>query len=224
MMVVWPHNGRPVAMASIYPWDGKMVHEFDSFRRGQADRSREGPRVLVARDCRGWNSRTCRRLPKPAKTAAERLRQMKTIAEGFQATMTGWAANDSDQEVLRSCRGRCTATTSPERRIPTPSSSTGHLFAFVQGTDPEVVMALEAIGTRRTRSGSTPAFATSGGLEVKQGDAVVWTATKHPAGKDPKPPTSQSGECSRSKTAIHTFPKRGGFHDAPSESYSSESI
>src|SRR5947209_16813589 len=24
MMVVWPHNGRPVAMASIYPWDGSM--------------------------------------------------------------------------------------------------------------------------------------------------------------------------------------------------------
>jgi hypothetical protein len=22
MMVVWPHNGRPIAMASLYPWDG----------------------------------------------------------------------------------------------------------------------------------------------------------------------------------------------------------
>ena len=33
MMVVWPHNGRPVAMASIYPWDGKMCHEFDSLSR-----------------------------------------------------------------------------------------------------------------------------------------------------------------------------------------------
>src|SRR5437016_1904825 len=28
MMVVWPHNGRPIAMASIYPWNGKMSHEF----------------------------------------------------------------------------------------------------------------------------------------------------------------------------------------------------
>src|SRR5579859_7434778 len=28
MMVVWPHNGRPVAMASIYPWEGWMCHEF----------------------------------------------------------------------------------------------------------------------------------------------------------------------------------------------------
>src|SRR5262245_29873436 len=30
MLVVWSHNGRPVAMASIYPWQGKMNHEFDS--------------------------------------------------------------------------------------------------------------------------------------------------------------------------------------------------
>src|SRR5262245_51246665 len=33
MMVVWPHNGRPIAMASIYPWNGKMTHEFDSLSR-----------------------------------------------------------------------------------------------------------------------------------------------------------------------------------------------
>src|SRR5689334_9809375 len=33
MMVVWPHDGRPVAMASIYPWNGAMNHEFDSLSR-----------------------------------------------------------------------------------------------------------------------------------------------------------------------------------------------
>ena len=33
MMVIWPHNGRPVAMASIYPWNGSMTHEFDSLSR-----------------------------------------------------------------------------------------------------------------------------------------------------------------------------------------------
>jgi hypothetical protein len=29
IMVVWSHNGRPVAIASIYPWKGFMLHEFD---------------------------------------------------------------------------------------------------------------------------------------------------------------------------------------------------
>src|SRR4029078_4335411 len=30
MMVVWPHKGRPAVMASVYPWDGKLIYEFDS--------------------------------------------------------------------------------------------------------------------------------------------------------------------------------------------------
>ena len=46
MMVVWPHNGRPVAMASIYPWDGKMVHEFDSLSREHKLIAREKDRVI----------------------------------------------------------------------------------------------------------------------------------------------------------------------------------
>src|SRR5947208_4432752 len=46
MMVVWPHNGRPVAMASIYPWAGFMVHEFDSLSRGKTLTAREQGRVI----------------------------------------------------------------------------------------------------------------------------------------------------------------------------------
>src|SRR5439155_13894802 len=45
MMVVWPHKGRPIAMASIYPWAGFMVHEFDSLSRDHKLFAREGGRV-----------------------------------------------------------------------------------------------------------------------------------------------------------------------------------
>ena len=45
MMVVWPHNGRPVAMASIYPWNGNMIHEFDSLSRESKLIGREKERV-----------------------------------------------------------------------------------------------------------------------------------------------------------------------------------
>src|SRR5262245_58011845 len=41
MMVVWPHNGRPIAIASIYPWAGYMVHEFDSLSRDNKVTARE---------------------------------------------------------------------------------------------------------------------------------------------------------------------------------------
>src|SRR4051794_9677525 len=46
MLVVWPHNGRPVAMASIYPWGGKMNHEFDSLSRGTKLVARDKERVV----------------------------------------------------------------------------------------------------------------------------------------------------------------------------------
>src|SRR5262249_46952719 len=46
MMVVWAHNGRPVATASIYPWNGKMSHEFDSLSRGNKLIARDKDRVI----------------------------------------------------------------------------------------------------------------------------------------------------------------------------------
>ena len=65
----------------------------------------------------------------------------------------------------------------------------GALFAYVQDTDPEVVMALEAIGDKDKAEWHYACVrATSGGLEVKLGDEVVWTAPKHPANRNPKLP------------------------------------
>jgi hypothetical protein len=46
MMVVWPHNGRPVAMASIFPWQGKMSHEFDSLSPGNKLIARDKDKVI----------------------------------------------------------------------------------------------------------------------------------------------------------------------------------
>jgi hypothetical protein len=203
MMVVWPHNGRPVAMASIYPWNGKMNHEFDSLAREKKPIARDGDRVIWSPAAVGVEFKDVPKAPKPAKTAPERLRQMKTIAEGFTATMTGWAANNSDQEVLRLLPRPLHRYDLTRAKEPDPKLLDGALFAYVLGTDPEVVLVLEAIGTKDEpvpkAPGESPkkedavwqfAFvrATSGGLEVKLGDAVVWSAAKHPVVRDPKLP------------------------------------
>jgi hypothetical protein len=57
----------------------------------------------------------------------------------------------------------------------------GALFAYVQGTDPEAILVLVAVGTA-TKAEWQYAFAraTSGRLVVKRGDEVVWTAAKNP--------------------------------------------
>ncbi len=46
ILVVWAHNGRPVAMASIFPWNGGMSHEFDSLSRDNRVIARENGRVI----------------------------------------------------------------------------------------------------------------------------------------------------------------------------------
>lgn len=189
LMVVWPHNGRPVAMASVYPWNDKMIHEFDSLSRGTKLIARDKENVIWSPETAGVEFKEVPKAPKPAKTAAERLRQMKTIAEGFKATMTGWAADNSDQESLRLLPRPLYRYDFKNVKEPDPTLLDGSLFAYVIGTDPEVVLVLEAIGTEDNAVWQYAfARATSGGLEVKMGDEVVWTAPKHPASQNPKLP------------------------------------
>ena len=189
MMVVWPHNGRPVAMASIYPWQGKMSHEFDSLSREAKVIARDKDRVIWSPQTAGVEFKDVPAAPKPAKTHAERLRQMKAIAERFKATMTGWLGDDTDREELRLLPRPLYRYDVKNAKEPDPNLLDGALFAYVQGTDPEVVLVLEAIGTAK-KSAWQYAFvrATSGGLEVKLGREVVWTATKAPANRNPTLP------------------------------------
>jgi hypothetical protein len=189
MMVVWPHNGRPITVTSIYPWMGKMCHEFDSLSRGTKLIARDKDQVIWSPATAGVEFKEVPAGPRPAKTPAERLRQMKAIAERFKATMTGWSADNSDQEALRLLPRPLYRYDLAAAKEPDPMLLDGALFAYVQGTDPEVVLVLEAIGTAE-KADWQYAFvrATSGGLEVQLGDQVVWTARKHPANRDPKLP------------------------------------
>src|SRR5579871_603869 len=101
IFVIWPHHGRPVVMASIYPWQGFMNHEFDSLSREAKVIARDKDRVIWSPKSVGVEFKELPDAPSPAKTQAERLRQMKAIAERFKARMTGWRGDDTDQEELR---------------------------------------------------------------------------------------------------------------------------
>jgi hypothetical protein len=189
MMVVWSHNGRPVAAAGIYPWQGKLCHEFDSLSREGKVNAREKDRVIWAPTGAGVEFKDVPNAPKPAKTAAERLRQMKVIAEGFKATMTGWQGDNADQEALRLLPRPLYRYDLANAKEPDPKLLDGALFAYVQGTDPEVVLVLEAVGPVETTNWQY-AFvrATAGGLEVKLGNDVVWSVKKYPPNRNPSLP------------------------------------
>jgi hypothetical protein len=188
MMVIWPHNGRPIAIASIYPWAGYMVHEFDSLSRDNKVTAREEGRAIWSPTTAGVEFNNVPNAPKPATSPAERLRQMKAIAAEFKATMTGWSADNSDREELR-LLPRPLYRYDLTGAKPGPPLIDGGLFAYVQGTDPEVVLVLEAVGTAEKADWQYALVrATSGGLEVKLGDRVVWTAVKGPANRMPTLP------------------------------------
>jgi hypothetical protein len=189
MMVIWPHKGRPVAMASIFPWNGNMCHEFDSLSRENKLIARDKDRVIWSPQTAGVEFKEVPRAPRPAKTAAERLRQMKAIAERIKATMTGWQADNADQEPLRLLPRPLYRYDLTNAKEPDPNLLDGALFAYVLGTDPEVVLVLEAVGTADKADWQYAlARATAGGLEVKLGDEVVWTARKGPPNRNPKLP------------------------------------
>jgi hypothetical protein len=165
-----------------------MSHEFDSLSRGSPI-ARDRGQVIWSPATAGVEFKEVPTAPRPAKTPAERLRQMKAIAERFKATMTGWQADNTDREELRLLPRPLYRYDLANAKDPDPNLLDGALFAYVQGTDPEVVLALEVIGTPEQADWLYALVrATSGGLEVKWGDKLVWTANKFPANRDPTLP------------------------------------
>jgi len=189
MMVIWAHHGRPVAMASIFPWEGYMCHEFGSLSRQARLVARDRSAVVWTPNKAGVDFKDVPGAPSPADTPAARLRQMKALAERFKGTMTGWKGDDSDREELRLLPRPLYRYELKDAKEPIPNLQDGALFAFVMGTDPEIVLVLEAVGPPNQAVWQYAfARATSGGLEAKLDDAVVWRAEKFPESRIPTNP------------------------------------
>lgn len=185
--LLYVHRGRPLAVECLYPWEGDLVHDFELLTSERTVGRREGRLV--------WQPRTLEvkfadvpGAPPPEATAAQRFRQMRSLAAEFQSTMLGWKADDTDREELR--------------LLPRPlyryefdegqggdSVFDGAVFAFVMGTDPESLLLLEAV-TEDDASKWRFAFArrTSGGLEGRHRGKVVWTAARFPYERDERSP------------------------------------
>lgn len=209
--VLWIGRGRPVAAASIYPWNGRLIHEMESLSRETFACHRED--ALIWQPQTGIEFRPVPDAEPPAESPAARIRQMKGIADRFTVTMLGWKDDDSDREQLRRLPKELFRYR-PEAGGPVD----GAVFAFVKGTDPETLLVLEAVAGESGGASQwhyALARQTSGGLEARLGEQVVWTAPKHPYRGDPTK-TFFSAQGPLAPSAVEIGPEEPAAVPAPS--------
>jgi hypothetical protein len=188
-LIIWADAGRPLALASVYPWTGHLVYDCVSLARGVGLTAREDGRTVWSPTKGGVTFRDLSDIPPPGTNARARLTQMKSFAELFKVTMFGLKADQSDREEMRLLPKPIYRYKLDDAKTVHPDLIDGALFAFVQGTDPEAVLLIEAI-RHGDRTGWQYAFgrATAAALEARLGASVVWTAPRTYGSNDPKHP------------------------------------
>jgi len=189
--ILYIHKGRPLACACLYPWAGELIHDFGALGRGKIEARRTGTTKAI------WEPRESGVVfadipaaPPPDATAAGRLRQLKALAGQFQSTMLGWKSDDTDREELRLLPRPLYRYAAGDGAVSDGAAFDGAVFAFVMGTDPESLLLLEAVEDRGGKAKWQYGFArrTSGQLEGRHRDKVVWKAARYHETRDaPRP-------------------------------------
>jgi hypothetical protein len=187
LTLLFMHGGRPLAACCIYPWAGRLEHDFESLSRDKIVARRDST-IVWQPEAAGVAFADVPEAPPPAATRAMRLRQMKSLAEKFQATLLGWKTDNTDREELR-LLSRPLYRYDPKEGPVTD----GAVFAFAMGTDPEALLLLEVVKAGADAKEGIKwqyAFArrTSGELEARLDGKTVWKASRFPRQRDPRLP------------------------------------
>jgi hypothetical protein len=182
LTAVYVRQGRPEAVVCVYPWIGQLVHDFSSLSRGRVA-GRQANVSFWETDRPGAEFRRIPDAEAPAASRAARLRQMKELVRTrFEGTLVGWKSDDSDRQELR-------LLPRPLYRYEasTAGAVDGAVFAYATGVDPELLLLLEAVADS---SGTRWEYAfvrrTSGELQGRLDQTVVWTAARYPRTDDPR--------------------------------------
>jgi len=177
---IWTAKGRPEVVASIYkkylPLPLHLGIEFHSLTEGPAKAERDG-RAEWSPVRGGVEFRPVPGAPAPAGTPAGRLRQMRAIALEFSSTKTDRKALTRPLRLL----------TQPVYRYESTDPG-GAMFAFVEGTDPEVFLLIEARAGDKgpawhyalARMNSVEFHVAHRGREVWSVPVLPWTQAKNP--------------------------------------------
>ena len=143
---LWTDRGRPAAFLSVYAFRlpvGNRRLTFQSLSPGGLSASLQG-RVIWNPVDGGLRSLTDIELPAPATQPMVRRRQMQQLAGSFEAEIQ----DQSGAEAYRTLR----LLPKPLHQYQSPAQqiAAGSLYAFVDGTDPEVLLMIECVEDGRS--------------------------------------------------------------------------
>jgi hypothetical protein len=169
---IWTKDERPEVLACLWDWEnhGGVWFAFEALSSPN----------LVAKKGGGtfWRSKkpdvefhVLDGAPVPADSAVKRLSQMKELADRFRARMHPHTGGTEELRLL----------TTPLYRYKSGETIDGALFAFVQGTDPEVILHLEANRRKAEKGEETEwhyAISRRSGrpLDAMLDDKGIWSA------------------------------------------------
>jgi hypothetical protein len=173
LVFVWTADNRPEAISTVFKASrssGKALeHEMLSLSAGKLS-ARRGDRAVWSPAGPGVEFKPIPGAPKPADTPALRANQMRALSREFTAR----TSIPSDPRPATELR----LLARPIFRHPGPGKETldGAIFAFVEATDPEILLLIEA---RRTKEGHEWCFAAARmsalSLIVRHKEEEVWS-------------------------------------------------
>lgn len=175
---IWTRNGRPEVMACLWYGDGDgLSFAFHSLSTSHVAAQRDGKKFWKS-EKPGIELMSFPDVSAPADSETKRLTEMKDLARRFTCRLAGEDANADELRMLPTPLYRY--KTDDKRFVD------GALFAFVQGTDPEVILTIEAENRERgspewkyaiTRRSMLP-------LEAKLDGKSVWSVPLGGGGPD----------------------------------------
>lgn len=165
------NKGRPVAAAQFFLADRHWHHEFQSLSPGPFDADQSDGKWSWAPKQAGVRWQNADDGSPPADSAVQRLRQMKSLVGRFTAAVDQHDEFESPEQLR--------LLTTPLYRYAADEEDVvdGAMFAFVQGTNPEILVLVEAQPAAPSRTVWRYAFARMScfALRVDRDGQTVWS-------------------------------------------------
>jgi hypothetical protein len=170
---VWTRDGRPLVVGSLFKWFSPhthMAHEFQSLAEEPLAARFHGAAVWETKET-GLKFADKPKTPAVAATEAQRLLQLKQLAKDFAGSKKPAAGSEVELRLLPQ----------PIYRYAAPKQGVvqGALFAFVQGTDPEIFLLIEARGESPEKARwqfAATRMISAEEVRLRHGGMQVWAA------------------------------------------------